>query len=159
MLLWAFLYWRSKAVFLLWAFFLFYVLCLSCCLVCPLQPCGHLLGKGWSFGSLDVLFSGVIVTFPCVVLGQVWYAIISIPAFCILLTYIMSWLTSKILYLSECYPQSVDIQISIPAISSTTTSVSEFTIIRVWLSVKEACIMWTNIWVSASSDKAYTSLL
>ena len=32
--------------------FVIYVLCLSCCLVCPLQPCGHLLGKGWPLGSL-----------------------------------------------------------------------------------------------------------
>ena len=29
-----------------------YVSCLSCCLVCSLQPCGHLLGKGWPLGSL-----------------------------------------------------------------------------------------------------------
>ena len=27
-------------------------LCLSCFLVCLLQPCGHLLGKGWPLGSL-----------------------------------------------------------------------------------------------------------
>ena len=32
--------------------FVIYVLCLSCYLVCPLQPCGHLLGKGWPLGSL-----------------------------------------------------------------------------------------------------------
>ena len=32
--------------------FVIYVLCLSCCLVCPLQPCGHLLGKCWPLGSL-----------------------------------------------------------------------------------------------------------
>ena len=55
----------------------------------------------------------------------------------------MSGHTSKIVYL--CHPQSVDIQISIPAMSSTTTSVWKLTIIRVRLPVKEACIMWTNI--------------
>ena len=38
---------RSKAVFLCG-----YVSCLSCFLVCSLQPCGHLLGKGWPLGSL-----------------------------------------------------------------------------------------------------------
>ena len=27
-------------------FFVINVSCLSCCLVCSLQPCGHLLGKG-----------------------------------------------------------------------------------------------------------------
>ena len=38
----------SKAVLLLWTLFVIYVSCLSLlyCLVCSLQPCGHLLGKG-----------------------------------------------------------------------------------------------------------------
>ena len=93
---------------------------------------------------LYVMFSCVIVTFPCVVLGQVWYLIVSIPDFCL-------GINTKLIILPKRYPQSVDIQISIPAISSTTTLVSELTIIIVWLLVKEACIMWTNIWVSASS--------
>ena len=53
----------------------------------------------------------------------------------------MSWHPSKIV----SFPQSVDIQISIPALSRTTTLVSELTIIRVWLPVKEACIIRTNI--------------
>ena len=97
------------------------------------------------------MFSCVIVTFPCVVLGQVWYLIVSIPDFYLLLNYIYhEWASIKTVYI--CYPQCVDIQISIPAMSSTTASVSELTIIRVWLPVKEACIIWTNIWVSASSD-------
>ena len=42
----------SKAVLLLWILFVIYILCLSCYLVCSLQPCGQLLGKGWSLGSL-----------------------------------------------------------------------------------------------------------
>ena len=37
---------RSKVVLLFWILFVIYVLCLSCFLVCSLQPCGHLLGKG-----------------------------------------------------------------------------------------------------------------
>ena len=32
--------------------YVIYVLCLSCFRVCSLQPVGHLLGKGWPFGSL-----------------------------------------------------------------------------------------------------------
>ena len=38
---------RFKAVLLLWIFF-FIILCLYLlyCLVCVMQPCGHLLGKG-----------------------------------------------------------------------------------------------------------------
>ena len=38
--------------------FVICVLCLSCCLVCSLQPCGHLLEKGLPLGSLvcDVFF-------------------------------------------------------------------------------------------------------
>ena len=37
-----------------------------------IQPCGHLLGKGWPLDSLVCDVSCVIVTFPCVVLGPVW---------------------------------------------------------------------------------------
>ena len=41
---------RRKEVNLLWIFF---ILCLYLlyCLVCVMQPCGHLLGKGWLLGS------------------------------------------------------------------------------------------------------------
>ena len=55
--------------------FVICVSCLSCCLVCSLQPCGHLLGKGWPLGSsvCDVFY---------VILGQVCYLIASIPALC-----------------------------------------------------------------------------
>ena len=67
-------------------------------------------------------------------------------------TYITSRRPPKVVLFSECYPQSADIQISIPAIFSATTSASEIKIIRVWLPVKEACFIWTNIQVSASSD-------
>ena len=51
-----------------------------------LQPCGHLLGKDKHLGFLvcDVLLC--FVTFPCGVLGQVWYLIVPIPDLC-LLTY------------------------------------------------------------------------
>ena len=42
---------RSKAILLLWILFAICVSCLSCCLVCSLQPCGHLLGKGLPLGS------------------------------------------------------------------------------------------------------------
>ena len=37
---------RSKAVLLVWILFVICVSCLSYCLVCSLQPSGHLLGKG-----------------------------------------------------------------------------------------------------------------
>ena len=43
---------RRGAVLLLWTLFVIYVSCLSFCLVCSLQPCGHLLGKGWPLGRL-----------------------------------------------------------------------------------------------------------
>ena len=39
-------------MFLLWIIFVSYVSCLSCFFVYALQPCGHLLGKGWPLGSL-----------------------------------------------------------------------------------------------------------
>ena len=41
----------SKGVLLLWIIFVIYVSCLSCFLVCSLQPCGHLLRKGLPLGS------------------------------------------------------------------------------------------------------------
>ena len=40
-------------------FFVICVLCLPNCLICFLQPCAHLLGKGWSLGS-PVMFSCVL---------------------------------------------------------------------------------------------------
>ena len=63
-----------------------YVSCLSRCLVCSLHPCGHLLGKGWSLGSLEYDVFLRFVTFPCGVLCQVWYLIVSIPGLLFLLT-------------------------------------------------------------------------
>ena len=64
----------------LWIIFVIYVPCLSCFIVCSLQPCGHLLAL------LPVMFYFVFVTFPCGVLGQVLYLIVSVPDLC-LLTY------------------------------------------------------------------------
>ena len=77
---------RSKAVFLLLIIFVIYVSCLSCFLVCSLQACGHLLGKGWPLGSLVcyVLLSFVPLSYG--VLSQVWYLIVLIHDLC-LLTY------------------------------------------------------------------------
>ena len=75
---------KPSSVFLLtvprpwWILYVICVPCLSCCLVFSLQPCGHLLVKGWLLGSL-VMFSCIIVTFPNGVFGQVWYLIVSIP--------------------------------------------------------------------------------
>ena len=43
---------RSKAVLLLWIIFVIYASCLSCFLVCSLQPRGHLLGNGQPLGLL-----------------------------------------------------------------------------------------------------------
>ena len=67
----------SKAVLLLWIFLWICILCLSASF---LQPCGHLLGKGWPLGCLvcDV-FLFFFVTFPYGVLDQVWYLTVSIP--------------------------------------------------------------------------------
>ena len=75
---------HSKAMLLLWIFFVIYVLCLSCFHVCSLWPCGHLLGKDWPLDSLvcDVLLC--FVTIPYCILGKVWCLIVSIPDLCIL---------------------------------------------------------------------------
>ena len=50
-------------------------------LVCGLQRCGHLLGKGLPIGSFVSVF---FLTFSCGVLGSVWYMIVSIPDLCLL---------------------------------------------------------------------------
>ena len=43
---------RSKAVLLLWIFYVFVsCVCYAFVSVCLYVPCGHLLGKGWPFGS------------------------------------------------------------------------------------------------------------
>ena len=44
--------------------FFIYVLCFSCFLVCSLQPCGLLLGKGWPLGYFVCDFC--ILVFYCV---------------------------------------------------------------------------------------------
>ena len=136
-------------MFLLWAFLLFMfcvfyaVLSVHCSLVATCWEKTGLLALSY------VMFSCVIVNFPCVVLGQVWYLIVSISDCCLFLNNIYHEMSS----IKNClFFQMLYIQISIPAISSTTTSVLELTTIRVCLPIKEACIMWTNIRVSASSD-------
>ena len=75
---------RSKAVLLLWILNIIYGSCLSCCLVCSLQSCGRLLGKGLHLGSLMCDVFLCFVTFPCGVLGQMWYLIVSILDLCLL---------------------------------------------------------------------------
>ena len=64
--------------------FLLFVLhvCMSYCLVCSLQPCGNLLGKGWPLSIFFIAVFLCFVTFPYGVLGQVWYLIVSNPDLC-----------------------------------------------------------------------------
>ena len=73
----------SKAVLLLWIFFVIYVSCHT-----YLSVPRSLVVTCWEvadlFARLCVLFSCVFVTFPYGVLGQVWYLIIWIPDICLL---------------------------------------------------------------------------
>ena len=39
-------------------------------------------GKGLTFWRLFVMFNCVFVTFPCGILGLVWYLMVSIPDLC-----------------------------------------------------------------------------
>ena len=62
----------------------FCLLSLSYCVVCSLQPWGHLLGKGWPLEGLTSLLSCVLcfrvfVAFQWYDLGRVWYLIVLIP--------------------------------------------------------------------------------
>ena len=72
---------RFKVVLLLWIPFVICVSCLtlSYCLVCSLQHCGYLLGKGWSLGSLVFGVFLCFVTFLDGYMGHVRYLIVSIP--------------------------------------------------------------------------------
>ena len=59
----------------------FCVLCFSRFCVCSLLPCG------WERADLLTLIGDaycIFVTFPCDILGQVWYLIISFPDLCLL---------------------------------------------------------------------------
>ena len=47
-------------------------------------------GKGLTSWLLFVMFNCVFVTFPCDILGQVWYSIISIPDLAIFLPLLMA---------------------------------------------------------------------
>ena len=48
---------------------------------------GSPAGKGLTAWLLFVMFNCVIATFPCGILGQVWYLIVSIPDLCHLCYY------------------------------------------------------------------------
>ena len=67
--------------------FVIYVSCLSCCLVCSLQPCGHLLGKANLLALVYVMFSCVFSLFY-----EVWHLIVSIPDICLLLYFVVKHL-------------------------------------------------------------------
>ena len=81
---------RSKAVLLLWIFYVFVQSCVCYVFVrvCLYVLCGHLLGKGWPLGSRLWCLLWVF-HFPIGILGQVWYLIVSIPDLCTL-TYFVS---------------------------------------------------------------------
>ena len=87
------------AALVLWIIFIYFSY-LTCFLVCSLQPCGHLLGKGLHPGSLVCEVFLCFVTFPCGVLRQVWYLIVSIPEVS-LLTYFVHYNFLKLHYSSH----------------------------------------------------------
>ena len=83
-------YWPFQVVLLLWIICVIYVLCFSCFrarlfIAALWSPAG----KGLISWLLFVMFNYVCVTFPCGILGQVWYLIVSIPDLC-RLSYLLS---------------------------------------------------------------------
>ena len=64
-------------------FFVFF----SCFRVYSLLPCGRLLGNGL-LALVDDVYC-IFVTFPCGILGQVWYLIVSFPDLCLLSNFAM----------------------------------------------------------------------
>ena len=72
---------RPKAVLLVWIIFVIYVLCvmlLRIFIAAMWSPAGI----GLTSWLLFVMFNCVFVTFPCGILGQMWYLILSIPDHC-----------------------------------------------------------------------------
>ena len=59
----------------------FCVLFFSCFRVSSLLLCGHLLGKADLLALVGDVYC-IFVTFPCGILGQVWYLIVSFPDLC-----------------------------------------------------------------------------
>ena len=64
----------------------FCYLCFVSVILSCLGPCLFIAALSSPNGKtlLYVVFSCVFVTFPCGVLGQVWYLIVSIPNICLL---------------------------------------------------------------------------
>ena len=58
-------------------------LCFSYFCGCSLLPCGHLLGGADLLALAGDVYC-IFVTFPCGILGQVWYLIASFPDLCLL---------------------------------------------------------------------------
>ena len=80
----------------MWISCVFYVLCLSSFHICSLLPCCHLLGKKADLLALVGDVYCIFVTFPCGILGQVWYLIVFIPDHCRLSFFY------AFIYLNEC---------------------------------------------------------
>ena len=72
----------SGVVLLLWIICVICVFCFSCFRVCSFLLCGHLPRRWLASRLLFVMFDCVFVAFPCDILGQVWYLIVTIPDRC-----------------------------------------------------------------------------
>ena len=89
---------RSKAVLLLWIFYVFLsCVCYAFVCVCLYVPCGHLLGLGSRLWCLTVSLSLSNWYLVC----QVWYLNVSIPDLCSL-TYFYSKTECRIQF-DICY--------------------------------------------------------
>ena len=76
---------RSKAVLLLWIFYVFICLVFAMSLCASVYMC--LVVTCWENADLLALVCGVLLWvchFPIGILGQVWYLVVSIPDLCIL---------------------------------------------------------------------------
>ena len=60
------------------------------CFVSVIMSCLFIAALWSTAGEMYVMFSCVFVTFPCGVLGKVWYLIVSIPDLCLLSYYVQN---------------------------------------------------------------------
>ena len=129
---------RSKAVLLLWIFYVFVLSCFCYVFVrvCLYVLCGHLLGKGWPLGSRLWCLLWVC-HFPIGILGQVWYLIVSIPDLCTLTYFgmVRLWEVRYLKYTYTVHWQFGDSPSSDSDMSSVSLSTAEYICLLTCLSV------------------------
>ena len=76
-----------------------YLLCIPACLF--IDAMWSPAGKGLTHWLSFVISNCMFVTFPCSIMGQVWYLIVSIPDLCPLSYHSVLYMLEKVLFVSR----------------------------------------------------------